>query len=64
MRPPTEAWGMRDLQRLLEMEHSLDLSGWTLLAATAVSPEGSAIVGWGTNPEGQVEAWLAVLPLP
>jgi hypothetical protein len=54
--------GLRNLRTVLVETHGLDLSGWTLLAATAVSSSGPAIAGTGTNPEGHQEAWLAVLP--
>ena len=42
----------------------LDLSGWTLEVANAVSADGLTIVGWGTNPDGFREAWIAVVPEP
>ncbi len=56
--------GFRDLQVLLEDEYGLDLSGWDLLSATAISADGLRIVGYGVNPSGQREAWLATLPEP
>jgi probable HAF family extracellular repeat protein len=56
--------GMRRLQTVLETEYGLNLTGWTLEYATAVSPDGHALVGWGINPAGWREAWLAVLPPP
>jgi uncharacterized membrane protein len=43
-------------------EASLMGSSWILNQATgvALNPDGTArIVGWGTNPEGGIEAWLA-----
>jgi hypothetical protein len=39
-------------------ETSLMGSQWVLNEATGVSAAGDRIVGWGTNPEGGVEAWL------
>jgi uncharacterized membrane protein len=54
--------GMRNLRSVLVETYGLDLTGWTLLAATAVSADGSAIAGTGTNPDGHREAWLAALP--
>lgn len=42
--------------------HGLDLSGWQLERAHAVSADGRTIVGYGTNPDGQREGWIAVLP--
>ncbi len=53
--------GLRSLQQVLELEHGLNLSGWSLQRATGVTPDGLVIVGSGTNPAGDVEAWRAVL---
>ncbi|RIK71970.1 MAG: PEP-CTERM sorting domain-containing protein [Planctomycetota bacterium] len=47
----------RVTDRLTEL--GLDLSGWTLSAAWAISADGTTIVGNGINPSGQTEAWLA-----
>lgn len=33
-------------------------SEWILNEATGISAAGDRIVGWGTNPEGGIEAWL------
>jgi uncharacterized membrane protein len=33
-------------------------SRWILNEATGVSASGARIVGWGTNPEGGIEAWV------
>jgi hypothetical protein len=33
-------------------------SRWILNEATGVSALGDRIVGWGTNPEGGIEAWV------
>jgi probable HAF family extracellular repeat protein len=40
----------------------LDLTGWTLTAATGVSADGTVIVGRGINPSGDPEAWRAEVP--
>jgi len=58
-----EADGMRDLQIVLE-QLGLDLSGWTLAEARAISNDGLTIVGVGLNPDGNGEAWIATLPEP
>lgn len=45
----------------------IDIAGWSLSSATAVSADGTIIVGNGVNPLGQTEAWLAnisVVPEP
>jgi uncharacterized membrane protein len=59
-----EANGMRDLQQVLVSDYGLDLTGWTLQRATAISADGSAIVGSGLNPIGETEAWVATIPIP
>lgn len=58
--------GMRSLADLLTAR-SVDLGGWWLESATAVSADGATIVGSGINPAGLTEAWLAnisVVPEP
>ena len=37
-------------------------NGWTNTEATAISPDGFAIAGHGTNSSGKVEAWMVRLP--
>lgn len=53
--------GMRSLRHLLISEAGLDrsLRGWKLRSANAVSRDGSVIVGFGINPKGNREAWIA-----
>jgi probable HAF family extracellular repeat protein len=53
--------GMRSLREVLTNDYSLDLTGWTLAEATAISADGLSIVGIGTNPNGNTEAWIARL---
>ncbi|MBD3383975.1 T9SS type A sorting domain-containing protein [candidate division KSB1 bacterium] len=57
----TPAHGLLDLQYAMESIYGFDLNGWTLVAATNISDDGSTIVGWGTNPAGNTEAWIARL---
>ena len=52
------------LEDVLSDEYGLDLSGWRLSAANAISADGLTIVGAGFNPLGQIEAWLAHIPEP
>ena len=58
----TEAGGMQALADVLTAR-GLDLGGWDLWRATAISADGRTIVGWGTSPNG-VEAFQAVIPEP
>jgi len=58
-----ENYGLRRLQRLLTNQ-GLDLTGWNLVEARGVSANGRTIVGWGRNPSGQAEAWIATVPEP
>lgn len=55
--------GMRSLRRLLMSQMKLDgpLRHWKLRAATAVSYDGSIIVGCGINSSGNGEGWIARL---
>ena len=41
-----------------------NLTGWTLGGATGVSADGRMIVGYGSNPDGKGEAWIATVPEP
>jgi hypothetical protein len=56
--------GMRELDQILANEFGLDLTGWTLHEAYGISDDGRTIVGYGTNPSGYGEAWLATIPEP
>jgi probable HAF family extracellular repeat protein len=59
-----EANGMRSLRDVLIAQGD-DLKGWQLIEAADVSADGRTIVGFGINPAGVSEAWLARLaPVP
>lgn len=51
--------GMRNLRAVLVGDYGLDLTGWKLSAARAITPDGGTIVGYGVNPAGATEAWIA-----
>jgi uncharacterized membrane protein len=53
--------GMRELASVLSTDYGLNVTGWILTRATAITPDGSVIVGWGTNPLGETEGWIARL---
>jgi probable HAF family extracellular repeat protein len=59
-----ESHGMRRLQTVLEEQYGLPLRGWTLTYAKDISNDGTTIAGSGVNPEGDYEAWVAVIPEP
>jgi probable HAF family extracellular repeat protein len=59
--------GMRTLEEVLVNTYGLDLNGWSLESALDISDDGSTIVGYGWNPDGQQEAWIAStnpVPIP
>jgi probable HAF family extracellular repeat protein len=59
-----EVNGMRSLKDVLENEYGLDLTDWTLDTAFGISADGFTIVGVGHNPDGNLEAFRAVVPVP
>lgn len=59
-----EISGCRLLKDVLENDFGLDLGDWTLVAATAISDDGQVVAGYGNNPSGSSEAWMAVIPVP
>jgi probable HAF family extracellular repeat protein len=57
-----EAGGMRSFTaELVALGLGLDLAGWDLEVAHAASYDGETIVGWGYNPAGDQEAFVAYL---
>jgi len=53
--------GIRNLKDLLTDIGHLDLNGWNLDRATAISSDGNTIVGSGTSPNGIPQGWIAKL---
>lgn len=41
-----------------------ELTGWSLVEARAISDDGRTIAGWGFNPDGDTEGWIATIPEP
>jgi len=57
------AHGMRLLEDVLTAE-GVDLVGWDLVEANAISRDGTTIVGQALNPGGVLEGFVAVIPVP
>ena len=56
--------GMRSVWQLLT-DAGVDVTGWTFDGgAKGVSADGLTIIGYGTNPLGLTEAWVAFIPEP
>lgn len=55
---------IRDLRQWLVNDFGLNLTGWQLIGAYAISSDGNTIVGVGINPQGEQEAFRAVIPEP
>jgi uncharacterized membrane protein len=58
--------GSRNVQDVLTADLGLSesLQGWTLTRSRGVSADGRTVVGVGTNPDGNTEAWIAHLGTP
>lgn len=54
--------GMRFIQDVLVNDYHLDLTGWLLGGAVALSHDGRVVVGNRRNPAGESEAWIARIP--
>ena len=55
-----KAHGMQDIESILT-NAGIDIRGWNLTQINSISDDGSTIVGSGTNPDGNTEAWIATL---
>lgn len=61
----TRTDGLQDLEEVLIRDFGLsEVAGWNLGFATGISSDGSVIVGYGVNPFGEEEAWIATIPEP
>ncbi len=54
--------GMRSIKEVLLERGVAAVQNWDLTDGTGVSGDGTRMTGFGRNPSGQFEAWLAVLP--
>jgi uncharacterized membrane protein len=54
---------LRSIRQLL-VDAGVNMTGWTLTEAIAISDFGSMIIGTGVNPTGKTEAWMAVVAIP
>jgi len=57
----TEADGIQRLFDVLVSQYGLDLAGWDLQVANAVSDDGKVIVGQARNPSGRLEGFVVSL---
>ncbi len=53
---------MEYLQLVLSIDHGIDMGNWNLTVAQGISADGTVMTGYGTNPAGQTQAWVAVIP--
>jgi len=53
--------GKRLLKEVLEDDWGLDLTGWQLIRAWALSDDGETVVGRGIDPQGHEQAFRAVM---
>ncbi len=56
------AHGMRSLQSALQADHGTVIDGWQLTCASAISANARVLAGYGSNPQGRMEAWIVELP--
>jgi probable HAF family extracellular repeat protein len=56
----TESTGCVSLHDVLA-GFGLDFTGWTMMTVTDSSADGRTIVGWGIDPDGNQEGWVAYL---
>ena len=58
----TPSFGMVPLEPFLRLFGADVPEGWFLIEVTGMTPDGRTLVGWGANPTGATEAWIATLP--
>jgi len=60
----TESAGMQPLLQVLLENGATGLEGWQLLDGNGISTDGRWIVGYGINPDGEGESFLANISVP
>jgi probable HAF family extracellular repeat protein len=60
----TQANGMQSLRDVLIAKGTTGLDNWVLREATSISADGEWVVGYGINPSGDQEAFLANISAP
>ncbi len=60
----SEELGTRELSMFLTDDMGIDLGGYTLLTASAISDDGTRIAGVAISPSGIPEAYLITIPSP
>jgi probable HAF family extracellular repeat protein len=56
--------GVRSVSSILTNDYGLNIDGWELSTVTGISDDGDVITGFGFDPQGQQQAWVAVVPAP
>ena len=56
--------GMRSLRDVLQLDYGLNVTGWSLREATAISADGMTIVGNGSHNQSNLIGWVAHIPEP
>lgn len=57
-------WDSAGVHQLDQVLSAVLPIGWSLTRAVAISADGRTIAGYGGNPQGQFEAWVATIPEP
>jgi uncharacterized membrane protein len=57
----TDASGLVYVSDYLKRHCPKDFEGWLLESVRSISADGRTIVGWGKNPKGRTEAWIATI---
>lgn len=60
----TKRSGRFMLSEYLQRHCPKEIAGWTLRSVRAISSDGRTFVGWGENPKGKTEAWMATIGDP